>query len=79
MIKIKSLVEGIGNYKDTNKYYDDWSTNYDQTLSKWNYGAPKKAILISTKYIKKKPKNILDLACGTGLFAEELIKIYHLP
>ncbi len=28
------------------------------------------------KHIKKKPKNILDLACGTGLFGTELKKIY---
>ena len=76
MVKLKSLVEGIGNYTDTNKYYDQWSTSYDKTLLEWNYRAPKKSSLILQSHIKKKIKNILDLACGTGLFCEELIKVY---
>ena len=32
MTKIKSLLEGIGNQNETEKYYDEWSINYDQTL-----------------------------------------------
>ena len=76
MVKLKSLVNGIGNYGETNKFYDDWSSNYDATLLKWSYKAPKKSSLIIKKYIQYEPKNILDLACGTGFFAEEIIKIY---
>jgi len=76
MIKTKSLVDGIGNYKVTNRYYDDWSPLYDQTLLKWNYGAPKKCSIILSKYISSKPKNMFDLACGTGLFAKEVLKFY---
>tara|TARA_B100001559_G_C16383588_1_gene567727 strand:+ start:357 stop:980 length:624 start_codon:yes stop_codon:yes gene_type:complete len=72
----KSLVNGIGNVNETKKYYNDWSENYDFTLSKWNYTVPKKSINLLKKEIKYKPKKILDLACGTGLFGEELIKIY---
>tara|TARA_B100001250_G_scaffold409820_1_gene434953 strand:- start:732 stop:1352 length:621 start_codon:yes stop_codon:yes gene_type:complete len=73
MIKTKSLLNGIGNQNETERYYDDWAINYDQTLKNWNYKAPKKAadVLFNLK------KNIifnLDLACGTGLFAEELLK-----
>ena len=73
MIKTKSLLNGIGNQNETERYYDDWAIIYDQTLKNWNYKAPKKAadILFNLK------KNIifnLDLACGTGLFAEELLK-----
>ena len=75
MTKTKSLLDGIGNEKVTAKYYDDWAINYDQTLKKWNYKAPKKAVKILGK-VKRKFDNILDLACGTGMFAEEIKKTY---
>lgn len=76
MTKIKSLLEGIGNQNETEKYYDKWSINYDQTLKNWNYKAPNKAASILYK-IKSNIKYNLDLACGTGLFAEELKKKYN--
>ena len=76
MIKSKSLINGIGNIAKTRKYYDDWAPNYDLTLKNWNYQAPKKSINLLKKKITKKPKYILDLACGTGLFGKELRKIY---
>ena len=76
MIKLNKLVKGIGNHKQTGKYYDEWSNTYDQTLLKWSYRAPKKSALFLKDCIKHKPKIILDLACGTGLFAEEILKIY---
>ena len=44
MTKVKSLVDGIGNETLTEKYYDDWALSYDQTLKKWNYKAPLKAV-----------------------------------
>ena len=75
MTKTKSLLDGIGNENVTEKYYDDWAINYDQTLKKWNYKAPKKAVKILGK-VKRKFDNILDLACGTGMFAEEIKKKY---
>ncbi len=77
MVKSKSLVSGIGNITETKKYYDDWSDNYEATLTKWNYQAPKKCINILKIKIKDNPKKILDLACGTGLFGLELKKIYN--
>ena len=43
---MKSLIKGIGNEKETKIYYDNWSENYDLTLKKWNYKAPKKAVNI---------------------------------
>ena len=49
MTKIKSLLDGIGNQSVTEKYYDDWALNFDQTLKNWNYKAPKKAISILSK------------------------------
>ena len=76
MSNFKSLVSGVGNLIETTKYYDDWSENYDETLKSWNYQAPKKSIKFLKETINIKPKNILDLACGTGLFGFELKKIY---
>ena len=75
MTKIKSLLDGIGNQSMTEKYYDDWATDYDQTLINWNYKAPLKAVNILRK-IKDKINSNLDLACGTGMFANELVKKY---
>ena len=76
MSNFKSLVSGVGNLTKTTKYYDDWSENYDETLKLWNYQAPKKSIKFLNETITIKPKNVLDLACGTGLFGIELKKIY---
>ena len=76
MSNFKSLVSGVGNLTKTTKYYDDWSKNYDETLKLWNYQAPKKSIQFLKERINTKPKNILDLACGTGLFGTELKKNY---
>jgi len=75
MTKIKSLLDGIGNQSITEKYYDNWALNYDQTLKIWNYKAPIKAVNTIRK-IKDKISSNLDLACGTGMFAKELKKKY---
>ena len=74
MIKKNSLVDGIGNKKITENYYDNWSGYYEKTLNRWNYQAPKKCVNILAQKIKLKPERILDLACGTGFFGEEMIK-----
>ena len=76
MNKTKTLVNGIGNLYDTEKYYDRWSQTYETTLIKWRYTVPKKAINILNNKVKYEPKKIYDLACGTGLFGEKLIKAY---
>jgi len=76
MNNFKSLVLGVGNINKTTKYYDDWSENYDATLKSWNYQAPKKSIKFLKETIQIKPQKILDLACGTGLFGTELIKLF---
>ena len=73
---MKSLRKGIGNRKDVENYYDDWSSSYDETLNKWNYKAPLQSVNIFKKYVKTKPKYLLDLACGTGLFVEKFLQIY---
>ena len=75
MTKVKSLVDGIGNETLTEKYYDDWALSYDQTLKKWNYKAPIKAVNIMS-LLKENINSNLDLACGTGMFATTLKKKY---
>lgn len=70
------LLKGIGNKEEIKNFYDAWSNEYDKTLNDWNYKAPKQAALILKKYSIGKPKYLLDLACGTGLFAQEIKKIY---
>ena len=75
MTKVKSLLDGIGNEAITEKYYDDWALNYDQTLKDWNYKTPLKAANIISK-IKDNIRSNLDLACGTGMFAAKLLKKY---
>ena len=72
----KSLLHGIGNQKETRLYYDSWADNYDETLKTWNYRAPQKSVKILKKYISIKSGLILDLACGTGLFGEEVLKFF---
>ena len=71
-----SLRKGIGSRKDVERYYDEWSNTYNQTLYKWNYKAPLQSVNIFKKYVKTKPKYLLDLACGTGLFVEKFLQIY---
>ena len=75
MTKVKSLVDGIGNETLTEKYYDEWALSYDQTLKKWNYKAPSKAVNVMT-LLKENINYNLDLACGTGMFAAKLKKNY---
>lgn len=66
------LLKGIGNVNEIKKFYDEWSDNYDSTLKKWNYKAPYHSCNILKTKVKTSPKYLLDLACGTGLFAEEV-------
>ena len=75
MTKVKSLVDGIGNEALTEKYYDDWASNYDQTLTKWNYKAPLKAVNVMS-LLREDINSNLDLACGTGMFTVKLKKNY---
>ena len=71
-----SLRRGIGNTKDIEDYYDKWSKTYDETLYKWEYKAPTQTVNVLKRFLKREPKYLLDLACGTGLFIEKFLKTY---
>ena len=75
-ISVGKLLKGIGNSKEIKKFYDDWSNTYDLTLKEWGYIAPSHSTRILKKKLTKKPKYLLDLACGTGLFVEKFKKIF---
>jgi len=70
------LLKGIGNSKEIKKFYDNWSNTYDLTLKEWGYIAPSHSTRILKKKLTKRPKYLLDLACGTGLFVEKFKKIF---
>ena len=53
---MKSLRKGIGNRKEVERFYDNWSGSYDKTLYQWEYKAPLQSVKILKKYIKIKPK-----------------------
>ena len=75
-VSVGKLLKGIGNSKEIKKFYDDWSNTYDLTLKEWGYIAPSHSTRILKKKLTKKPKYLLDLACGTGLFVEKFKKIF---
>ena len=51
MIKLKSLLDGIGNQNVTKKYYDDWVSNYDKTLKNTNCSF-KKNLIFFIKFLQ---------------------------
>ena len=73
---MKNLLHGIGNTKQIENYYDNWSDSYEKVLKNWDYKTPYQVTQIIRNKIKTEPKNLLDLACGTGLFVENFLKIY---
>lgn len=51
---------------DVAKYYDNWASDYDESLADWRYEAPEQIATMLRK--KLSPKSaILDVGCGTGL------------
>ena len=54
---MKSLRKGIGDRKDIENYYDNWSSSYDKTLYQWEYKAPLQSVNILKKYIKIKSED----------------------
>jgi predicted TPR repeat methyltransferase len=60
------------NSDDVAKYYDNWASDYDGTLSDWRYEAPEQ--VASMLRAKLSPEfAILDAGCGTGLSGKALL------
>ena len=60
-------------------YYDDWARTYDETLSTWDYQAPRDAAALLAPHLAPNA-HILDVGCGTGLVADALSRFgsFHL-
>ena len=53
-------------------YYDDWAADYNENLRSWNYRTPEEAATQLAPYLPVDAR-ILDVGCGTGMFAEALL------
>ena len=63
---------------DVANYYDNWATDYNETLADWRYEAPEQ--VASMLQVKLSPQSsILDMGCGTGLCGKALKGISSLP
>ncbi len=59
------------NSKDVAQYYDDWATDYDETLADWRYEAPEQVVQMLRAELSAESV-ILDAGCGTGLVGRAL-------
>lgn len=68
---LSSLKAGSTDSQAVRAYYDDWAGSYDAALESWDYRAPGDAAAILGEYLKP-GERVLDVGCGTGLFAAAL-------
>jgi len=65
-----------GSYEDPEKYYDDMSSTYTETLASWGYEMPKLvAQTLASTVASPSTCSVLDLGCGDGLVGAELAKL----
>lgn len=69
--EMKTLKQGSTDAASVQAYYDDWAASYDDELSSWDYRAPADAAEGLAKHLKHGAE-VLDVGCGTGLFAVAL-------
>ncbi|XP_063299690.1 methyltransferase-like protein 27 isoform X2 [Pelobates fuscus] len=58
------------------QFYDRWAQEYEEDVSVLEYNAPRlaAAVLASGCISNRESKLVLDVACGTGLVAQELLR-----
>ena len=66
-----SLKAGTTASSAVEAYYDDWAESYDRTLNEWGYETPREAAAMLREKLEP-GANVLDVGCGTGMFAEAL-------
>ncbi len=66
------LTQGSTDSEEVAKYYDEWATNYNDTLVSWNYRAPVDAANLMKQYVPT-DRRLLDAGCGTGLSGQALL------
>ncbi len=65
------LSAGSTNPDEVATYYNDWATDYNETLSSWDYRAPREAAKLMQQHVST-DRRILDAGCGTGLSGRAL-------
>ncbi|XP_072030351.1 methyltransferase-like protein 27 isoform X1 [Amphiura filiformis] len=58
----------------TRQMYDDWAKTYDSDLMQHGYNAPTSIAKTLVKWVPDKKARVMDMACGTGLIGEKLLK-----
>ena len=69
--KHKGLSNISADSEDVAKYYDDWSGDYDETLTGWRYDAPEQVAAMLRAALPP-DSVILDAGCGTGVSGRAL-------